>query len=56
MRFDGNNYVFVVSREGLQLASGVESLIGKNIIGLQDSTGRYFVQDLYSRSKWRWFC
>ncbi|WP_341663670.1 methyl-accepting chemotaxis protein [Vibrio sp.] len=48
MRFDGNNYVFVVSREGLQLASGVESLIGKNIIGLQDSTGRYFVQDLYT--------
>ncbi|MBU2899018.1 methyl-accepting chemotaxis protein [Vibrio hepatarius] len=47
MRFDGNNYIFVVSREGVQLASGVESLVGKNIRDLQDSEGRYFVQDLY---------
>ncbi|MFY2508800.1 methyl-accepting chemotaxis protein [Vibrio pectenicida] len=47
MRFDGNNYIFVVSREGVQLATGVESLIGKNIRDLQDSEGRYFVQDLY---------
>ncbi|RSD31527.1 methyl-accepting chemotaxis protein [Vibrio pectenicida] len=47
MRFDSNNYIFVVSREGVQLATGVESLIGKNIRDLQDSEGRYFVQDLY---------
>ena len=31
----------------MQLASGVLSLLGKNILGLKDSEGKFFVQELY---------
>ena len=31
MRFDGGNYIFVGNREGKQIATGVPSLLGKNI-------------------------
>ncbi|MCG9677042.1 MULTISPECIES: methyl-accepting chemotaxis protein [Vibrio] len=47
MRFDGDNYIFVGDSNGVQLASGVLSLLGKNILGLKDSEGKFFVQDLY---------
>ena len=39
MRFDGDNYIFVGDSDGVQLASGVLSLLGKNILGLKDSEG-----------------
>ncbi|WP_394145579.1 methyl-accepting chemotaxis protein [Vibrio atypicus] len=47
MRFDGDNYIFIGDKQGVQLATGVLSLLGKNIMNLQDSTGSYFVQKLY---------
>ncbi|RTZ17237.1 methyl-accepting chemotaxis protein [Vibrio aquaticus] len=47
MRFDGDNYVFVGDKEGVQLATGVLSLLGTNIMELQDSNGKFFVKDLY---------
>lgn len=47
MRFDGDNYVFVGDNEGVQLATGVLSLLGTNIMELQDSNGKFFVKDLY---------
>jgi len=47
MRFDGDNYIFIGDKQGVQLATGVSSLLGKNIMNLQDSTGSYFVQKLY---------
>ncbi|NUW69620.1 methyl-accepting chemotaxis protein [Vibrio coralliilyticus] len=47
MRFDGDNYIFVGDSDGVQLASGVLSLLGKNILGLKDSEGKFFVQELY---------
>ncbi|KJY88474.1 chemotaxis protein [Vibrio neptunius] len=47
MRFDGDNYIFVGDADGVQLASGVLSLLGKNILGLKDSEGKFFVQELY---------
>ncbi|NOH81049.1 methyl-accepting chemotaxis protein [Vibrio sp. RE86] len=47
MRFDGDNYIFVGDKEGVQLATGVLSLLGSNIMDLQDSNGQYFVKELY---------
>ena len=32
MRFDDGNYIFIGDREGKQIATGVPSLLGKNII------------------------
>ncbi len=47
MRFDGGNYIFVADKVGVQIASGVQSLIGKNIMELSDTTGKKFVRELY---------
>lgn len=51
MRFDGDNYIFVGDREGYQLSTGVLSLLGTNIMNLQDSNGHYFVQKLYQTAQ-----
>ncbi|NOI56051.1 methyl-accepting chemotaxis protein [Vibrio coralliilyticus] len=51
MRFDGDNYIFVGDSDGVQLASGVLSLLGKNILGLKDSEGKFFVQELYQEAR-----
>lgn len=51
MRFDGGNYIFVGDRDGYQLATGVLSLLGKNIMELQDSTGAYFVKEMYQTAQ-----
>lgn len=51
MRFDGDNYIFIGDNSGVQLATGVVSLLGKNIMGLQDSSGNYFVKDLYATAR-----
>ncbi|WP_394126082.1 methyl-accepting chemotaxis protein [Vibrio hepatarius] len=51
MRFDGDNYIFVGDREGYQLSTGVLSLLGTNIMNLQDSNGQYFVQKLYQTAQ-----
>jgi methyl-accepting chemotaxis protein len=47
MRFDGDNYIFVGDKDGIQLATGVLSLLGTNIMNIQDSNGSYFVKELY---------
>ncbi|MDN3611808.1 methyl-accepting chemotaxis protein [Vibrio ostreicida] len=47
MRFDNNNYIFIGDSKGIQLASGVQSMIGKPILALRDSEGKAFVEDLY---------
>ncbi|MFB9214327.1 methyl-accepting chemotaxis protein [Vibrio sinaloensis] len=51
MRFDGDNYIFVGDAQGVQLATGVLSLLGKNIMSLQDSEGQYFVRNLYQQAR-----
>ncbi|WP_417596641.1 methyl-accepting chemotaxis protein [Oceanospirillum sp.] len=51
MRFDNGNYLFVGDSEGVQLASGVEALVGKNIMGLKDPNGKPFVKELYAQAK-----
>ncbi|KJY81754.1 chemotaxis protein [Vibrio galatheae] len=51
MRFDGDNYIFIGDRSGVQIATGVRSLLGKNIMNLQDSGGAYFVKDLYQTAQ-----
>ena len=51
MRFDNGNYIFVGDSSGVQLASGVKALIGKNILGLKDPTGHAFVQSLYDAAR-----
>ncbi len=47
MRFDNGNYIFIGDKDGVQLVSGVASLVGKNILSLKDVDGREFVRDLY---------
>ena len=47
MRFDEGNYIFVGDKHGVQLATGVASLLGKNIMEFKDSSGHFFVKDLY---------
>ncbi|MEJ2766371.1 methyl-accepting chemotaxis protein [Photobacterium sp. MCCC 1A19761] len=47
MRFDHGNYIFVGDDTGVQLASGVAALIGKNTLGLKDANGVEFVRELY---------
>ncbi|MAC45607.1 MAG: chemotaxis protein [Oceanospirillum sp.] len=53
MRFDTGkfNYIFIGDKDGVQLASGVKALIGKNIMGLKDPMGKPFVQELYREAR-----
>lgn len=51
MRFDNGNYIFIGDREGVQLTSGINSLIGKNILHVKDPTGAPFVQKLYHAAR-----
>ncbi|MBB1485448.1 methyl-accepting chemotaxis protein [Oceanospirillum sediminis] len=51
MRFDDGNYIFVGDSSGVQLASGVKALVGKNILRLKDPTGHTFVQSLYDAAR-----
>ncbi|KDM89839.1 methyl-accepting chemotaxis protein [Photobacterium galatheae] len=51
MRFDQGNYVFVGDSSGVQLASGVPAMIGKNTLNLKDGAGVYFVQQLYEKAR-----
>ncbi|MGD8172885.1 methyl-accepting chemotaxis protein [Vibrio sp. TRT 21S02] len=51
MRFDGGNYIFIGDNDGVQLATGVSSLLGKNIMPLKDSTGKLFVEELYQAAR-----
>jgi len=51
MRFDNGNYIFVGDRDGVQLASGVKALVGKNIINFKDPTGTPFVQQIYAAAR-----
>ncbi len=47
-KYDGNiGYFFVFSKDGMTEMHGANaSLVGKNLGGLQDSTGNYFIRDL----------
>lgn len=45
--YDGNNYIFVYDYQGTNLVMRPKpSLVGKNLIGLQDKAGRYLIRDL----------
>ena len=51
IRFEDDNYIFAVDREGNQIATGVPSLLGKNIMHLRDSNGVSFVKDLFKTAR-----
>lgn len=51
LRFDDGNYIFVGDKDGISIANAVTALIGKDITGLQDPTGHYFVQSLYDAAR-----
>ncbi|MGR5145395.1 methyl-accepting chemotaxis protein [Photobacterium alginatilyticum] len=51
MRFDNGNYIFVGDNQGVQLTSGVPSLVGKNTLGLKDPNGFSFVRELYVQGR-----
>jgi cytochrome c len=50
---DGELYVFVVSLDGIVLASGGSSavLIGRNVTNQQDAMGKYFFRELIAKAK-----
>lgn len=52
---DGEYYIFVVSTDGKMLASGGSSvtLVGQDVNGLRDSSGKPFMRDLISGAKSR---
>ncbi|MCL9781943.1 methyl-accepting chemotaxis protein [Vibrio sp. S4M6] len=51
MRFDGGNYIFVIDKDGIEIAIPIKSLLGKNVMGLKDSQGKLFVVDLFKTAK-----
>ena len=51
MRFDGGNYIFVIDKDGVEIAIPIKSLLGKNVLGLKDSQGKLFVVDLFKTAK-----
>ncbi|MCV6589113.1 MAG: methyl-accepting chemotaxis protein [Marinobacterium sp.] len=47
LTYDGNNYIFVYDYSGTNLVMRPKpSLVGKNMIGLQDKAGQYLIRDL----------
>ncbi|WP_305420506.1 methyl-accepting chemotaxis protein [Photobacterium leiognathi] len=51
MRFDGGNYIFGGNREGYQIATRFDEMMGTDILSLEDGNGRRFVEELYSVGK-----
>lgn len=51
IRFCGNNYVFVNDLKGKTLMHATASLIGKELIGLKDDTGKRFFADFTKVAK-----
>lgn len=45
----GELYVFVLDKDGVTLANGVNpKIVGKNVMDMKDSTGKYFIRDLFA--------
>lgn len=51
MRFDGGNYIFAGNKEGYQIATRFDEMMGTDILSLKDGNGRRFVEELYSVGK-----
>ena len=51
LRFDNGNYIFVGDKDGISIANAVTALIGRDITGLQDPTGKYFVREIYQAAR-----
>ncbi|MGF1742798.1 methyl-accepting chemotaxis protein [Vibrio profundum] len=51
MRFDGGNYIFVIDKNGVEIATPIKSLLGKNVMALKDSEGKSFVVDLFTTAQ-----
>ncbi len=51
IRFQGVNYVAVVNFDGTALSNANKDLIGKNIGGLKDTRGHYFVREQIDTAK-----
>jgi cytochrome c len=48
----GDLYIFVIDTTGMCLAhGGNEKLVGKNVIGLKDSDGKFFIKDVIDGAK-----
>ncbi len=49
LQYNGNNYIFVYDYQGTNLVMRPKpSLVGQNLMGLQDKAGRYLIRDLIS--------
>ncbi|PTW63221.1 methyl-accepting chemotaxis sensory transducer with Cache sensor [Breoghania corrubedonensis] len=51
MRYDGNNYAFVYSTDGIRVISSKASLEGKDASNTQDANGKYQVREMLAVAK-----
>jgi methyl-accepting chemotaxis protein len=51
IRFDGTNYVFVLSFDCVMIAHPKADLVGKNTSDLQDANGKYYMRDIAAAGK-----
>lgn len=51
IRYDGTNYIFVESFDGVALVNANTSLLGKSLFDMADSSGHKFVQDQIAIAK-----
>ncbi|MGD1015502.1 MAG: methyl-accepting chemotaxis protein [Roseiarcus sp.] len=51
IRFDGTNYVFVSTFDGVMIAHPKADLVGKNTLDQQDADGKYLFRDIAAAGK-----
>jgi len=52
LRFDGDEYMFVYDRQGINIVHGMrKELEGKNLWSLQDANGLYMIRELIARAQ-----
>jgi cytochrome c len=45
----GELYVFVLDKDGVTLANGVNpKIVGKTVMDMKDTTGKYFIKDMFA--------
>ncbi len=51
IRFDGTNYVFVMTLDGVMIAHPTANLVGKNVLEMKDADGKYLFRDIAAAGK-----
>ncbi len=51
MRYENNNYFFIINYKGDILSHKNKNLVGKNFLNAKDETGKYFVRNIINTAK-----